>query len=386
MSGSAAKSKQSNKASFSSSFEVYAAVGGDPGLDQVDKLFVAASKTVLNIKSDEGKSKSKKSKRRTPKTSTLTETKVSTEVEVIDGEKLDVYFGSEDGIVCFSIQVTVTVTSMDGDLNKVTTSAENLVLAADLALASGEFMDTLQQTEAPIQVLLMEKAPESSKSEEDDNYNEYDDEYNNECSDEYLDLKDSSEYASSSYDEDSNDVISSSSVENFGLDEDESSTSLDRNDFDGFLEISYREYLQDRNRQKALSKLNTPNSPSTVLDFPSEGSDPSLFTVNAIYSKDKTPLKRRSEPKVKFDSVVRVKNTLARHDMTPKERLNYWSLDEYCDKVLKAMTEKWHKERASIQEMTEPISMPLQEEIEQFLPSTEDEADDEYTYTVSIRG
>ena len=159
MSGTAAKSKQSSKTSFSSSFEVYAAVGGDPDLDQVDKLFVSASKTVLNIKSDEGKSKSKKSKskRRTRKSSTLTETKVSTEVEVIDGEKLDVYFGSEDGIVCFSIQVTVTVTSMDGDLDKVTTSAENLVLAADLALASGEFMDTLQQTEAPIQVLLMEK-------------------------------------------------------------------------------------------------------------------------------------------------------------------------------------------------------------------------------------
>ena len=73
--------------------------------------------------------------------------------------------------------------------------------------------------------------------------------------------------------------------------------------------------------------------------------------------------------------------------MTPKERLNYWSsMDEYCDKVLKAMTEKWHKERASIQEMTEPIRVPLQEEIEQFLPSTEDEAHDEYTYTVSIRG
>lgn len=386
MSKSSSKSN-SCEASFSSSFEVYAAIGGGPDLSQVDHLYVAASKTVLNIKSEEKPSKSKKTKRRSRRSSSETETAISTEVAVIDGEKLDVFFGSEDGIVCFSIIVTVTVTAKDGDLDKVITSAENFVLAADLALASGEFMETLQQTKSPISVLLMEKAPESSQSNE---YDEYDniDEYEEEYNDEYLDGEnESNESALSSYDEDSNDFISSSSAENFGLDEDDSSTSIDHNDFDGYLEVSYREYLQDKSRQETLSKLNTPHSPSTVLDFPSEGSDPSLLNINAIYSKEKTTLRRRSETKVKFNSVVRVKNTLAREDLTPEERFNYWSsMDEFSESMIKVMTDKWHKDKELRQKMTRRIHMPLKDEIEQFLPSTEHEGHNEYTYTVSIRG
>merc|ERR1712196_307405 len=123
----------------------------------------------------------------------------------------------------------------------------------------------------------------------------------------------------------------------------------------------------------------------TILDFPSEGSDPSVLEI-APPCKKQENLKRKSDPRVKFDSVVRVKNILSRHELTPQERFNYWcGGDNFSDKVLKAMTEKWHKEEAVRRESEESIStmprqcgMPVVPDIKQLLPSSEREGHDGY--------
>ena len=369
MSQTGSKSKRSCEASFSSSFEVYAAIGGDPDLSQVDKLFIAASKNVLNIKSEGNRTISHTNRRRVRRASCKTETQLSTEIEVIDCDKLDVYFGSKDGIVCFSIVVTVSVISKDGDLDKVSTTAENLAYAADLAIGDGEFMDTLQNSEAPISVLLMEKAPDSSSSGAKDN-----DDNASLCSED-----DNLDYVSPC-DEDSNDdgISSSSAEENFDYADNHESSST--NTFDDFLEISYREYLQDVNRKEILAKINPPKSPSTVSDFPSRRSDPCLQeTMPAFKSK------RRSEPKIKFDTVVRVKYTLSRHEMTPHERFNYWNgtddsmTSKDRNRILKMLTEEWQKGEVSRREREDDLAtMP------QPLPANERQGHDGYTYTISI--
>merc|ERR1712177_183840 len=98
---------------------------------------------------------------------------------------------------------------------------------------------------------------------------------------------------------------------------------MDPDDFDDFLETSYREFLEDQNRQEILSRIQPPISPCTVSEFPTE------YPETTPYSKNFQGItKPRMEMKVKFDPVVRVKNTLSRHDMTPKEMFNYWTSEQ----------------------------------------------------------
>lgn len=385
MSQTGSESSRSSATSFSCSFEVYSAIGGDPEYDQVDDLFIAASKDVLNIKCDDDQTINLTSRRSFRRARSETKTQLSTDVEVIDCDKLGVYFGSEDGIVCFSVVVSILVSSKDGDVNQVSTAAKNLALAAELAIANGEFMDTLQKSEAPISVLLMEKAPDSSSADEND-IDHYVSSYGED---------DSGDCVSSCDENDNDDYASSSDADNFDFDDDDDLSSLDPGEFDDFLEISYREYLQDVNRKEILLRINPPKSPSTVSDFPSEGSDPSLLEIGPPYSKTK----RRSETKIKFNPVVRVKNTLSRHEMTPKERFNYWNGSEDSlsikdrDRMLELLTDKWHEEERSrkeskegLAEMSRSFGMPVLPDIKQLLPTSEREGHDGYTYTISIRG
>lgn len=340
-------SKQCSEASFSSSFEVYAAIGGDPDIDQVGDLFTAASKAVLDIKDESNRTRTRPTRRITRRTVSDTKTEIATEVDVIDSEKLDIYCSSEDDIRCFSIVVNILVSSSNGDLSKVITKAENLAFAAELAFTNGEFEEKIKCVEGSISVLLLEMAPESS------------------LDDDVLDGEEEDDY--------------------------DNSSSMDLDEFGAFLEISYLEYLQDPNRQEILSRIKPPTSPSTVLEFPSECSKVQSkppFTINL-----EADMKTRKEQIVKFDPVVKVKNTLSRHDMTPNESYNYWSGEDESmtivqrDRMLKMLTDKWTNEREQVyQEQTkgelDVLSSSLQIPV---LPSTECEGHHEYTYTISIR-
>jgi len=330
-------SKQFCEASFSSSFEIYAAIGGDPDINQVDALFITASKAVLNINNENDRTRARTTRRSTRRTSSETKTQLTTEVDIIDCDKLDIYFSSEDDIQCFSVVINILVTSSTGDLDRVSTTAENLAFAAELAFTNGEFEETLKNIEGPILVHLVEMAPGlSSYSDEED---------------------------------------------------DDDSSSIDSDEFDDFLDTSYREYLEDQSRLDILSRLKPPTSPSTVSNFPTE-----YLTTN--------PLVETTKQKVKFNSVVRVKNTLSRHDMTPTEAADYWSgEDEFMtieqrDRIRKMLMDKWthQKEQESRQQTEEDLDkltlslrIPILPSIKQLLPATEREGDDGYTYTISIR-
>lgn len=327
-------SKQSCEASVSSSFEVYAAIGGDPDVDQVDDLFIAASKSVLNIEN-----RTRRRNRRGSVTgSSISETKIqlTTEIDVIDCDKLGIYFSSEDGIRCFSIVVNILVTSSNGDLCRISTTAENLAFAAELAFTNGEFEDKLKELEVDVSVLLTEMVSESSSSDNDEDVDEDDDD----------------------------------------------SSSIGSGEFDDFLEISYREYLQNQNRQEILSRIQPSISPSTVSAFPSDC--PSTIDLQ------NGELKSRSEKKVKFDPVVRVKNTLSRHDMHPKETYDYWNGEEEFmtieerDQILRMLTDKWTYQQSKKEAENEPdLSSPTL--LIPVLPATECEGHDGYIYTISIR-
>jgi len=361
--------KQPCDASFSSSFEIYAAIGGDPDINEVGDLFIAASKAVLNIQ-DESNRPTIRSYRRSTRRNSVGETKtlVNAEVDLMDCDKLGIYFSSEDGIRCFSIVVSVLVTSDNGNLCRVSSIAENLAFAAELAFTNGEFEQRLKDAEGDISVLLVEMAPESSSNGEEEgdfhDKEEEDDHYDDEQEDCFYDSEDDS-----------------SSI-----------SSMDPNDFDDFLETSYREYLQDQNRQEILSKIQPPISPCTVLDFPAEHSKTSPYAIDL-----QGELKTRMETKVKFDPVVRVKNTLSRHDMTPKEMDKYWSSGQESlpmivrERILKTLTDRWtqRKEQESKEENLEASSssilIPILPAIKQLLPESEREGHDGYTYTMSIR-
>ena len=407
------------KASFSSSFEVYAAIGGDPDNDEVDDLFVAASKAVLNIEDENTRTRTRSPGRIMRRTSSNeTQTQITTEVHVIDCEKLDVYFSSEDNIHCFSILISINVTSSYGDMSKVSTTAENLAEAAELAFTNGEFGEALKTVEAPISVLLMEMAPESSSGHADDDDEDVDyyplpesleidadddnDDDNNDenDNDDENDRDDENHLSpkSSAIDVDNDDVDYGYEYDDDSSD-DSSALSMDPGDFDNFLEISYREYLQDQNRQTRRSSLELirMQSPSrSVSEFPSE-----YIRTATMYTKDRK-VKTRTGQKVKFSPVVRVKNTLSRFDMTPTETCNYWNgEDEYMtdksrERMLKVLTDKWTQKKE--QESNEQIEgdfeddispsllIPILPSINELLPLTERENHDGYTYTVSIRG
>jgi len=360
------ESKQSCDASFSTSFEVYAAIGGDPYIDEVESLFVETSKAVLNIQDEE--TTSKRVRRRSARRRSLgseTKTKITAEVDVIDSDKLGVYCGSEDDIRCFSIVITILVTSNRGDLDSASSTAENLTFAAELAFESGEFEEKVRNTEGSILVHLMEMSPESSSNDADE---------------------------TNGYNSDDNSIYESGNTDDDDDDDDDDLSSLESGEFDNFLEESYREYLQDLNRQQILESLNLtspPDSPSTVSRFPPEYAETCPVSI---------PFKPKTEPKVKFDPVVRVKNTLARHDMTPNESYNYWSCNEDSmsvkqrDQMLKVLTDKWTDEQdreSQNQAQTDldgisPRLVPILPAIKQLLPSTEREGHDGYTYTVRI--
>lgn len=346
--------KQSCEACSSSSFEVFAAIGGDPDIDDIVELFTSASKSVLNIENDNERPIIR-SYRRSARRGSVGETKtqLSAEVDVVDCDKLGIYFSSEDGIRCFSITISILVTSTNGDLCRVSTTAENLAFAAELAFSNGEFEQRLKDIEGDLSVLLIEMAEESSsRAEEEDKFHGRDDE----------------EYDDSS-----------------------SISSMDPDDFDDFLETSYREYLEDQNRQEILSRIQPPISPCTVSEFPTKP----LYPVDL-----EGELKSRIETKVKFDPVVRVKNTLSRHDMTPKEMYNYWSSEQESltmderNRTLKMLTDRWRhqKERESkeaeqdLDASSSSLLVPILPAIKQLLPESEHEGHDGYTYTISIRG
>lgn len=334
-------SKQACEASVSSSFEVYAAIGGDPDVDQVDDLFIAASKSVLNIEN-----RTRRRNRRGSVTgSSISETKIqlTTEVDVIDCDKLGIYFSSEDGIRCFSIVVNILVTSSNGDLCRISTTAENLAFAAELAFTNGEFEDKLKELEVDVSVLLTEMVSESSSSDNDEDVDEDDD-------------------------------------------DDDDSSSIGSGEFNDFLEISYREYLQDQNRQEILSRIQPPISPSTVSAFPSDCPSTSPYTIDLQNGE----MKSKSVKKVKFDPVVRVKNTLSRHDMNPNETYDYWNGEEEFmtieerDRILRMLTDKWTYQQSKKEAENEPdLSSPTL--LVPVLPATECEGHDGYTYTISIR-
>jgi len=350
--------KQPCEACSSSSFEFFAAIGGDPDIDDVVELFTSASKSVLSIENDNER-QIIRSYRRSARRGSVGETKtqLSAEVDVVDCDKLGIYFSSEDGIRCFSIIISILVTSTNGDLCRVSTTAENLAFAAELAYANGEFEQRLKARERDISVLLIEMAAEtSSRAEEEDEFNGRDDE----------------------------DYDDSSSI-----------SSMDPDDFDDFLETSYREYLEDQNRQEILSRIQPPISPCTVSEFPTNYSKKPLYSVDL-----KGELKSRIETKVKFDPVVRVKNTLSRHDMTPKEMYNYWSSEQESltmderNRTLKMLTDRWrHQKEQESKEAEQDLDassslllVPILPAIKQLLPESEHEGHDGYTYTISIRG
>jgi len=338
--------KQPCEASFSSSFEVYAAIGGDPDTNEVVHLFTSVSKAVLNIEHDNGRQKMRSYRRARRGSVCETKTQLTAEVNIIDCDKLGVYFSSEDDIRCFSIVVNILVTSTNGDLDRAITAVENLVFAAELALTNGELEQRLKESEGDISVLLLEMPSESCSNQDQEEIFQDDDDDND-----------------------------SSSI-----------SSMDPDDFDDFLETSYREYLEDQNRQEILSRIQPPTSPCTVSEFP-------------IASSFEPKLKSRMETKVKFDPVVRVKNTLSRHDMTPKEMYNYWSSEqesltmEERDRTLKILTDRWKRqieqESKEAEEDVETSSsqlIPILPAIKQLLPESEREGHDGYTYTISIRG
>ena len=384
--------KEENTTSFTASFEVYAAIGGDPDVDQVYELFTNASKEVLNISDDDERTKTRSGRSRRRASMQTSQKRLTTTVRVIDCEEMDLYFGSEDGIRCFSIVVSIVVTSNSADLDSVSTTAENLKLAAELALSNGEFDEIVKSIDGPIELLLMEMAPESTSDETADYNNSADDYDDPESS---IDLFDSN-------DDDGDDHSDSSSL-----------SSMNSEDFDDFLEMSYREYLEDQNRQEIrqeiLAKV-SPESPSTVTDFPSEYSKTRTLGINPPYAKS-DQLKPRTGLKVKFDPVVRVQNTISRYDMTPNESYNYWNgreefmTIEQRDRMLKTLTDEWihRKEEESRQqtqnfnefqtkihrrgsvEMVRSLNIPMLPAIKQLLPATEPEEHDRYTYTISIR-
>jgi len=403
------ESKQSCVASFSSSFEVYAAVGGDPDTDQVDALFIEASKAVLNIEDEKPQSSRRRSRR-----SSLEKTKkrLTTNVDVIDCEKMDLYFSSDDGIRCFSIVVNIRVTSVTGDHESASTTADNLALAGGLAVTNGEFAEVVKNIESPIEVLIMEMAPESSTRDvDDDDYDSYDD---------YSPIRESFSGSFSSDDNDSDGINNSDDEVDVNDDEggddldfyDECNASVECDDalveseifeesetdindlsssmsyFDEFLEVSYRQYLQDLNRKEVLAKINL--SPNTVADFPSESSDDSPLPITPPYT-DEEGSKTRSERKIKFDPVVRVRNHLSRHDMTPSEVFSYWigadeSLtNEERDKMLKVLTDKWtHKKEQEYKEqeasdISKALLIPVLPGMQQLRDFNES-----FTYTISV--
>lgn len=343
--------QQPCEASFSSSFEVHAAIGGDPDIDEVVDLFTSISKAVLNIESDNNRPRIRSYRRARRGSVGETKTQLTAEADIIDCDKLGIYFSSEDDIRCFSIVVSILVTSTNGDLSRVSTTAENLVLAAELAFANGEFEQRLKDAEGDISVLLAEMA--SSNHDEEDNFQD-------------------NEEDNSQDDDDSSSI-----------------SSMDSDDFDNFLETSYREYLQDQNRQEILSRIQPPTSPCTVSEFP-----------NACPMDLEVELKSRMETKVKFDTVVRVKNTLSRHDMAPKEMYNYWISEqesltmEERDRTLKMLTDRWRRQKEQESKEAEEdletssslLLIPILPAIKQLLPKSEREGHDGYTYTISIRG
>jgi hypothetical protein len=408
------ESKQSCVASFSSSFEVYAAVGGDPDADEVDTLFIEASKAVLNIE-DENSGNGTQSTRRRTRRSGIEKTKkrLTANIDVIDCEKMDLYFSSDDGIRCFSIVVNIRVTSVTGDHESASTTADNLALAAGLAVTNGEFAEVVKNIESPIELLIMEMAPESSTRDvDDDDYDSYDD---------YSPIKASFSGSFSSDDNDSDAINNSDDEVDVNDDEggddfdfyEECNASIECDDafvdseiieesetdcndlsssmsyFDEFLEISYRQYLQDQNRKEILAKINL--SPNTVADFPSESSDDSPLPITPPSYTNEAGSKTRSERKIKFDPVVRVRNHLSRHDMTPSEVFSYWSgadeslTNEERDKMLKVLTDKWthKKEQESKEQEGSEISKAL---LIPVLPGMQRLRDfnESFTYTISV--
>jgi len=380
------------KNSCSSSFEVYAAVGGDPDTYDVEDLFIAASEATMDIESEDNR------------------VKLSAEVDVIDCEKMGVYFGSSDGIVCFSIIVTVFVTPDDGDLRGARATAKELTKVAESAITKGDFHETANNIEAEIEVLLMELSPDSSSNDTidtEDNASSREEEVNDDCvascDEDENDVcvascdEDENDAGVATCDEDENDYYEGS-IDVDGLyddneNEDNDVSSMGSTEFDDFLEISYREYLKDVNRQEILARINPPKSPPTVSDFPPECSKKCVFELTPCQLKPRTS-------KVKFDPLVRVINTLSRHDMTPKELYSYWSgPDEFMTKeernrMIKLLTEKWTREKEkehSLVESKEDIEIEnsflgtFLPQIKKLLPHTEREGHDGYTYTISIK-
>ncbi len=383
------------KNACSSSFEVYAAVGGDPDTYDVEDLFIATSASILDIESEDD------------------QVRLSAEVDVIDCEKMGVYFGSSDGIVCFSITITILVNPDDGDLIGARATAEELTKVAESAITKGEFHEKTNNIEAEIEVLLMELSPDSFPNDaidSDDCASSCDEEVNDDCvascDEDNNDVRvalcdeDLNDACAATCDDDENDSYEGSiDVDDFNddnEDDEDDASSMGSTEFDGFLEMSYREYLKDVNRQKIVARIDPSKSPPTVSDFPPECSENYTFEF-APPCAQAGQLKPRTS-KVKFDPLVRVTNTLSRHDMTPKELYSYWSgPDEFMTKkernrMLKLLTEKWtirkEKEQSLVEskdDIENSLSSPILPQIKRLLPRAEREGHDGYTYTISIK-
>ena len=100
-------------------------------------------------------------------------------------------------------------------------------------------------------------------------------------------------------------------------------------------------------------------------------------------------------PRVKFSPVVKVTNTLSRHDMTPKEKFEFWAGDDdhmtqkEIERIIAMLTDRWmsrRKEEALRAELspTGEDKNPILPEIKQRLPATEQEGNDGYTYTIPL--
>ena len=75
---------------------------------------------------------------------------------------------------------------------------------------------------------------------------------------------------------------------------------------------------------RSASKPLSPPSPAAVLDFPDELS---LKKKSPMVQTDRIEPTMSSTKTVRFAPLARVNHTISRHDMSPKEHLDYWLQD-----------------------------------------------------------
>jgi len=317
--GSDAGNIKLQSGTYSYSFELYAAIGEDPDIDQVNVAFVTATEAVLGIDRRQGRRQ-----RLSRMHSRDKSIEVSAEAAIIDCDKLDIYYGFDDGIRCFSVDVAIV--AMNGKME-----TEVLASAVEVAVLNGELSEKIKEG-GTISVLLAELAPETSSNDESqlDGYDGLDVDYLEETKVEEPkdDLKSVGFFLPSSED-----------------------SSLDL---------------------KTQPQQTTPASPSAVNDvtgvYPRTRVPPYTLSLtssmNSIRADHTTPnfttttttttireLRIKSKQVVSFHPLVSVKNTLSRYDMSPKETYNYWIgekdflTNEQCNRLLTMLMENWTRRK-----------------------------------------